>query len=382
MSRGYQSTLSAGVVEGLQGAWRDEFPGSALQSGNWTVRQVGVGMSMSVASSKLTIATGVTSGDVLELISGFTVRPPCRLLVSLDSISQRIANQEFSIELIRADTLVDVFTTDGVGFFFSGTSATAGVDYRSVSQGDAGTNLTAQTIPTTAGASVLEIDLTTDECWFYNGTVDVAAASKTNSARFTRKVPDPAQSYMVRIRAKNTGVPASTTNFVIDSVLVEDYTHLGVEIARSRGSSAAGEQLPVNVASGTVGTVTNALVLGKAIFFSESTTPLAGAATFTAPGRELMNTNSGAALTAGTTAYPGRIRAFAVSDQIGTLLIEASNDNVTYDAVLSVATSIVDGKSVATADVPVYSRYIRVRYVNGAVLQTFFRCGSLLTAVS
>jgi hypothetical protein len=232
-------------VQGLVEAWRDEFPGSALQSGNWEVRKVGVGMSYSVASSKLTIATGVTSGDVLELISKpIRIKPPVRLFVSLDSISQRIANQEFSIELIRSDTLVDAVNTDSLGFYLFGTNATF-ADMRSFSQGDASAGLLNQSIVNTSGASLFEIDLTTDEAWFYNGSVDVDTTTKTLAKRMTRKVPDPAQTYMVRLRAKNTGTAASTTNFVIDSVLVEDYTHLGVEIARSRGSSAAGEQLPV-----------------------------------------------------------------------------------------------------------------------------------------
>jgi hypothetical protein len=371
-------------VQGLVEAWRDEFPGSALQSGNWEVRKVGVGMSYSVASSKLTIATGVTSGDVLELISKpIRIKPPVRLFVSLDSISQRIANQEFSIELIRSDTLVDVFNTDGVGWFFQGTASTQ-ADVRSVSQGDINLNNNVTPTMNTANPATLEIDLTTDEAWLYAGNaVDVITSSKLGAFRMTRKVPDPAQTYMVRIRAKNTGVPASTTNFVIDSVLVEDYTHLGVEIARSRGSSAAGEQLPVNVVSFTsTAAMPRSQVVPYAIWYDESVTPLAGAATFTGPGRDLMNNAASTSITNQAAAAPGRFRGWSDADQAGTLLAEVSRDNVTFRAVLSVPTATIDGRNIATFDIPVYTRYARVRYVNGATIQTSFTLGSQATAVS
>jgi hypothetical protein len=370
-------------VQGLVEAWRDEFPGSALQSGNWEVRKVGVGMSYSVASSKLTIATGTTSGDVLELISKpIRIKPPCRLFVSLDSISQRIANQEFSIELIRSDTAVDAVNTDSVGFYLFGTNATF-ADMRSFSQGDASAGLLNQAVVNTSGASLFEIDLTTDEVWFYNGSVDVDTTTKTLAKRMTRKVPDPAQTYMVRIRAKNTGTAASTTNFVIDSVLVEDYTHLGVEIARSRGSSAAGEQLPVYIAGYNTGNAApRSQVVPYAIWYDESITPLAGAATFTGTGRDLMNNAANTSITNQASAAPGRFRGWSDSDQAGTLLAEVSRDNTTFRAVLSVPTATIDGRNIATFDIPVYTRYARVRYVNGATIQTSFTIGSQATAVS
>jgi hypothetical protein len=368
-------------VQGLVEAWRDEFPGSALQSGNWEVRKVGVGMSYSVASSKLTIATGVTSGDVLELISKpIRIKPPCRLFVSLDPISQRIANQEFSIELVRSDTAVDVFNTDGAGIFFAGTNPNL-ADLKIVSQGDAN-SLASQATVGTGAASLFEIDLTTDEVWCYNGGPDVSATTKSNASRFTRKVPDPNATYMVRLRAKNTGVPGSTTNFVIDSVLVEDYTHLGVEIARARGSSAAGEQLPVSVVSYTPTTGPTTPITARAVWYDDSVTPLAGAATFTGTGRDLMGTATAAATTASTGSYPARFRGWADSDVAGTLLAEVSRDNTTFRAVLSQPTVLIDGRYIATFDIPVYSRYARVRYVNGATIQTSFTIGSQATAVS
>lgn len=371
-------------VAGIDGVWRDEFPGVALKP-IWTARTIGAGGgSASVAGSLLTLATGPTSGGGIELVAPLlAAKPPCRLIVSLSSISQRIVNQEFEISLIRKDTPVDAAPVDGVGLFFVGTTATT-IDMRSYSQGDLQAQNGVAGV-TTAGIVLYEIDLTIDEVWLYNGTPDASGTSKTNAIRFTRKVPDPSQSYMVRLRAKNTGVPAGSTNFIVDSVLVEDYNSFSLELARARGGQSAGEQLPVNVLGLPISGSVPVAIKPNAIWWDDSVATLGGAATFTGTGRDLLTVatatptqNSGTS----TNLYPARFRGWSDSDQIGTLIAEVSRDNVTFRAVLVVPTAVVDGRNIATFDIPVYSRYARVRYVNGATPQTSFTLGTQAVAIS
>lgn len=368
-------------VEGINGIWRDEFPGASLRS-FWTARTIGAGGgSASVSGSLLTLATGPTSGGGIELVStGLTMKPPCRVIVSLSSISQRIANQELEIALVRSDAAIDATSVDHAAFAFTGTSATA-VDLRANSQGDTNT-LAAQTAVTTAGTGVYEVDLTTDEVWFYNGPVDSSGTSKTNATRLTRKVPDPGIPYIVRLRAKNTGAAASTTSMIIDSVLVEDYNSFSIELARSRGSSAAGEQLPVNVvALPTAGS--NTKIITPVIWWDDSTTPLGAAATFTGTGRDVLSLNANSGSTSGNIGcYGGRFRGWSVSDVAGTLYIAASRDNVTFYRVDAQPAALVGSNYVAWLELPVLTRYARVEYVNGAGAQGTFVIGSQATAVS
>lgn len=71
--------------------------------------------------------------------------------------------------------------------------------------------------------------------------------------------------------------------------------------------------------------------------------------------------------------FTGRVFA----DQSGTLNIDHSDDGVTWDSInpIAVVASVAGG-----FDVPVYARYIRLRYVNGATLQAAFRLSGYLVA--
>lgn len=95
--------------------------------------------------------------------------------------------------------------------------------------------------------------------------------------------------------------------------------------------------------------------------FTDSTTALAANATFTGTGRDTGATNASAS----------RIRARAFSDQAGTLLVEQSRDNATWRAPSEHSFAVAAGATVQV-DVPLVTRYWRVRYVNGAVAQTAF----------
>lgn len=95
------------------------------------------------------------------------------------------------------------------------------------------------------------------------------------------------------------------------------------------------------------------------VFYNDTTTPLAAAATFTGTARD-----AGAA--AGTSVAYAKFNAFFLADQAGTAYIEGSNDNATW---FTVATSALSANTPLALSTPVMTRYHRVKLVNGATLQ-------------
>ena len=65
-----------------------------------------------------------------------------------------------------------------------------------------------------------------------------------------------------------------------------------------------------------------------------------------------------------------RVTGYAYSDQAGTLYIDYSDDNSTW-RMLATGTAVA-AATLVTYDVICYGRYARLRYVNGATLQTTF----------
>ena len=123
---------------------------------------------------------------------------------------------------------------------------------------------------------------------------------------------------------------------------------------------------PGNTANTTPWLVTNR----GSVFFNDSTTALAGAATFTGTARDV-------GIAAGTIQPYGAFNATAFADQAGTLRIEMSNDNTTWRR--ATADTAVAANAVVTLSVPVVTRYYRAVYVNGATLQGAFMLNSSFT---
>lgn len=72
-----------------------------------------------------------------------------------------------------------------------------------------------------------------------------------------------------------------------------------------------------------------------------------------------------------------RLTGRVIASHAGVLHVEHSDDNATWDSIdpLTVAADTGYG-----FDFPVFARYIRLRYVNGATLQTSFRLSGYLAA--
>lgn len=108
----------------------------------------------------------------------------------------------------------------------------------------------------------------------------------------------------------------------------------------------------------------------RTVFQNETTTNLAGAATFTGTARD-------AGVAANSSYWATYFNAFFLANQTGTAYIEASNDNTTW---YTVATAPLALSVPLTLQVPVMTRYHRVKLVNGATAQTSVFVNSSYTA--
>jgi hypothetical protein len=78
------------------------------------------------------------------------------------------------------------------------------------------------------------------------------------------------------------------------------------------------------------------------------------------------------------TQYAGRISGSVFADQAGTLTVEQSSDNASYD---NVRTFSVVASTAKTFSVPFENIYARVRYVNGGTVQGAFRLSAVAAVV-
>lgn len=96
------------------------------------------------------------------------------------------------------------------------------------------------------------------------------------------------------------------------------------------------------------------------LFYNDSTSVLGISATFTGTSRDL-------GVVAGSLHSSNYFKAFVLTDQIGVLSIECSNNGSTW---YTMATSAVAISVPLLLSVPVLTRYHRVKLVNGITLQT------------
>jgi hypothetical protein len=226
------------------------------------------------------------------------------------------------------------------------------------------------------------------------GTTGVVTTQWSNT-------PDFAQPITATLMAEN-GTVSTTFNAAgmrVTNVLARYCRHrlttattAGTTTLNVWGSQAA--YVPVTMpitgavtASGTVtanlgaATTRAGFMAGAGIWYDDSSTVLAGAATFTGTSRDLTVTATATAM-ANAATYAQEVRVSAESDQSGTLWVEYSRDNTNWRRAKSAATAaITGGAQFAEIVLRPSWRYIRVGFTNGATLQTRFTINSLLMAV-
>ena len=200
---------------------------------------------------------------------------------------------------------------------------------------------------------------------------ETGASGTTFNAAGLRATNTRAKYFRLRL---STATTAGTTTLVVEASqmdatpIVATQPVSGTVTANIAGALAAG--------TNRVG-----FTAGAGIWYDDSSTVLAGAATFTGTSRDLTVTATATAM-ANAATYAKEVRVSAESDQSGTLWVEFSRDNTNWRRAKAAPTAAVTGGGQFAEIVfrPSW-RYMRVGFTNGATLQTRFTIGSILIAV-
>lgn len=212
------------LVNGVRRTWRDAFV-NGIDTRVWDVITAGNGAVTSTRNSA-TLTAGTETTDVAALISKDTFTAPFRFS-ALMSISARNANQNIYVEMVSVGPDGQIDEQNIIGWLFDGTIATQGK--HRVSNAEANELVSAaSTISTTASAAHFEFELMTDEARFYTQAVD-STSGKNATFRRTRRLPDPAARYKLRIRTENTGV-TTTADVVLNHIACEMFMEVPVEL--------------------------------------------------------------------------------------------------------------------------------------------------------
>jgi hypothetical protein len=194
----------------------------------------------------LTLGSGTTANNTTSLLSQQSFHLPTKVAIGL-SISQRITNQTFFVELVSIDPQTEVPNgLDNAGFVFDGTNAFQAK--HQVTTGGLSVNQSAlSAYPSTASpAKLFEIEASADEVWFHGSNGLDQTTNRANSYRLQLKSPDPNALYKLRLRWLNGATaPASNTNALVTYISVGEYEELVTEMRNGRGNAVAGNAMSV-----------------------------------------------------------------------------------------------------------------------------------------
>jgi hypothetical protein len=293
---GYDPAGGKLLVGNARDKFRDQFFAFDTVN-NWELVQTGAGMAISVAGAVggaryLNIASGTTINSETIILSRSSYRLPVKFAFAA-TLSQRIVNQEFFVELVGVDdngvvetdaTFPSPNTLDALNaasWKFDAAVATQakylvrgqGVSELLSAASTIGTTAATGTTPNFVPGSITSIIADMEEAVFTNQLIDSLAVIP-NIAKRSQYLPDTGKAYKIRIRAKNLGTaPASSTDFRLHFVRILDTTRFTVDFSRNmgRGTDLA-DALPVFVGNGV--TVANASL---PVAFNSTVAPAASA---------------------------------------------------------------------------------------------------------
>jgi hypothetical protein len=336
-------------------------------------------------------AANVGQGMYLGAYSGTGTFAPQRGVIA--SVSGN--NVTYTVAGMAAGTgTCSVFGWNYYQSTYTGTSATT-LNYGTQRRGwtDA---VTGATINTTAGVGHMAIMQNDDGNSYLADQLVASSLSRQINPRASRVInlPEENTQLFLQIRMANgTTNPASNTTWTVGMASVEKYSPIPTSINSVKPQSTA-NTMPVtindSITIATTGSTTATLaastvragfVAGSGIWYDDSSTNLAGAATFTGTSRDLTVTATATAF-ANAATYADELRVSAESDVTGTLWLEVSRDNTNWRRVKSIATAAVTGGGFYAEIVHNPSwRYARVGYTNGGGAQARFTINSILTAI-
>lgn len=246
---GYDAATDMIKVESTSQVFRDSFPGATLDTTLWD-SVVGTGGTVTV-NNGLTISSGTTINSETMITTDAAFRLPARVQIGI-TLSQRIANQSFFVELVSVNSTTLV--PDGLntaGLLFDGTTST-NAKTRVSFKGSTISEVAFST-PTTSSATTQEIEAKREEVWFHNIAGVDTTGTRTNSARRNARAPDPNALYKLRLRWLNGGsAPATSTDATISFVTIVDASEFDAQITTGRGTAVTGSGVPSYVTNGTL----------------------------------------------------------------------------------------------------------------------------------
>lgn len=266
---GYDTADNASVIKSMQKKFRDSFAGSSVNTEKWAVATAG-DMAISVSGGQLQMNSGVQASVESYLLSKETFTIPMRMTIAL-TLSQRLANQEFWVELVSVDSEGVPDGLNRVAWEFDGTTATQ-AKYVVQNSGVAPLISAAVTVTTTVSGGIYELEPFADESWFHSGVLDSTNA-RAVSYRRHQQSPDPNATYKLRLWFVNLVTPpASATTASIQYVCVTDYAELTAEITAGRGQATAGQAMGVIVTGGSLSTSESGLVSALTVHTNSAAT--------------------------------------------------------------------------------------------------------------
>lgn len=364
------------VVDSVQKKWRSDFtqvnaidPTSATR--RWDVQAAPGGVAPALGAGLLTFGMGVVAGEEAWILSRETFTIPCKYKVAI-ALSQRIANQEFRVEFVSVDPLTGTPYPDGdarahrVGWYFGGADLITQGRIERINGGQVVLDAAVTTITTLLApvAQVMELVAENDAVRAYQHALNSSAAKGAPVFR-EDNIPDPNAVYKLRIRGRNTAVPASNTTVTLSFATVLDYNELQAQLMAGDGQADAASSVPVQItAQATTVGVSSTDIAMVYLLGTASSTNLAASGTYTETGVNVQPTSG--------RHYNRRrvIVAHTAGSTPGHLVIEASNDNTTYREQFRIP--IPSDGNHRTFEFPVQMEYMRTKFINGGTAQTAF----------
>ncbi|MCH7629780.1 MULTISPECIES: hypothetical protein [Novosphingobium] len=218
---------------------------------------------------------------------------------------------------------------------------------------------------------------------YMGGTFQVTSAGTTCTVTYEQSndgtnwvalpvIPATAANAVPVTTSTATGLYAFTSAAAYVRARVSTYTSGTVTVVLvQKQQSSPNTGITLATGAATIGAVTVSGTVNATTGYTDSTTNLAAAATFTGTGRATGNTQY------------GFFNACAYSDQAGTLFVEQSLDTgTTYQPVASQAVSAGSSANLSVRLCGALGTGVlyRVRYLNGATAQATFRLSSSFTA--
>jgi len=359
---GYDEQEDMLKIKSMQNKWRAGFSGTTLNPEKWDVVQQGAGQVITVAGGQMTITTGITANaeTIIRSKEEFTI--PARVMAHV-MLSQRIANQEFHVELVSSNNdPLEPNSDSRIAWQFDGVTATS-AKYN-VNGGDQPLLSATATVNSTATTgAVFELEPTADEAWFFSRLHDNTAGRAFSFVRHSQ-IPNPNLKYKIQIRVKNLAVaPATSTTFTSQFVNCSDYAEITAEITAGRGNAVQGQGIYATV-GGTVATSGTVTIAG---------TVAHDATTVNSP----ITTGARARIT-NYTAVADNDVANLISTTVGALVVREHCIPEMSFQYTGTLTTIADGvaKTAGTAGIRNYVNGIQFQNTNATATQIVIKDGS------